>query len=180
MAHAGQVLKTGSLTMTIRRCDAEVLDLVAVYPPGGQASPEHFHPHQAESFEVLSGTLEVVLEGESFSMEAGQFLEIPPMARHQVWNSGEEPVRVRWKTWPSLRTARFYETLADLAEQGRLPEKGSPPLLQMAVLLAEYGEELRLTRPPRPIQKILIGLLAPLGWLFGYHSRPRRLERAEA
>lgn len=180
MAHAGQVLKTGSLTLTFRRCDDDCLEMVALYPPGGPMPPEHYHPVQTERFEVLAGVLEVVLEGERFTLEAGQVLEIRPMQRHQMWNAGEEEAKVRWETWPAQRTAEFFETLAELSEEGKPLTSGSPPLLQMAVLMAEYDAELRLTRPSRLIQRALIGVMAPMGWLLGYRSRPRQEEGVEA
>ena len=172
MAHAGQVLKIGPVTLTIRRCDAEVLDMVALYPPGGPTSPEHFHPTQSERFEVLEGTLEVSVEGQHFTLEATQTLEVQPLQRHLVWNESDREVRVRWETWPAQRTAEFYETLAELTDLGGPMHSAPPNLLQTAVLLAEYDGEIRLARPPRPIQKLWTGLVAPLGWLAGYRSRP--------
>ncbi len=180
MAHAGQVLKIGSMTLTIRRCDAEVLDMVALYPPGDPLPPEHFHPTQTERFEVLEGALEVNLEGRRFTLEATQILEIGPNQRHQIWNSGEQEARVRWETWPPLRTAEFYETLSELTDaQGPL-HSAPPNLPQVAVLLAEYDPEIRLTRLARPLQRLLTGVVAPVGWLLGYRSRPRAEEAASA
>jgi hypothetical protein len=40
--------------------------------------------------------------------------------------------------------------------------------------MAEYDREMRLTRPLRPVQKLMTGLVAPLGWLMGYRSRPQQ------
>ena len=89
-----------------------------------------------------------------------------------MWNAGEEEARVRWETWPSLKTGLFYETLARLAEEGRSVTAGKPNLLQMAMLMAEYDQEVRLVKPPRVLQKIVMWLLAPVGWVLGYRSRP--------
>jgi len=44
--------------------DAERLEVVATYAPGGERPPAHRHPRQDEHFEVLTGTLRVELEGE--------------------------------------------------------------------------------------------------------------------
>jgi len=173
MAHAGQVLKIGPMTLTIRRCDAEVLDMVALYPPGDPLPPEHFHPTQTERFEVMEGALEVTLEGQRFTLEATQTLEIGPGQRHQIRNASQQEARVRWETWPPLRTAEFYETLSELTEPKGPLHSAPPRLPQVAVLLAEYDPEIRLTRPARPLQKLLTGVVAPVGWLLGYRSRPR-------
>lgn len=174
MARAGQVLKIGTMTLTVRRCDDEVLEVVARYPPGDPAPPEHFHPTQTERFEVLEGTLEIEMEGQHFTLEATQCLEIPPGCRHRIWNAGEEDAKVLWETAPTQKTADFYEVLAELTDPTGPLHSAPPNLPQTAVLMAEYDREMRLTRPLRPVQKLMTGLVAPLGWLMGYRSRPQQ------
>lgn len=180
MARPGQVLKTGALTLTVRRCDREVLEFVALYPPGSPMPPEHYHPTQTERFEVLSGAMELVVDGQPMTLAEGESLEIPPLCHHRMWNAGEVEARVRWQTFPTQRTAEFYETLAELAGEGKAVAAGKPDLLQMAVLMAEYDAEMRLTKPPRAVQKVLMWVLAPVGWLLGYRSRPARAAASEA
>lgn len=174
MAHPGQVLKAGGLTLTVRRSDAEALELMAVYPPLSPIPPDHFHPEQTERFEVVSGEMQVCLEGERFALREGQVLEIPPLRRHQMWNSGEGEARVRWEVRPALKTGLFYERVAELEDEGRPLAAERKDLLQVAVMMAEYDRELRLVKPPRAVQKLLIWLVAPVGWLAGYRAHPRR------
>jgi hypothetical protein len=54
---------------------------------------------------------------------------------------------------------------------GKTDEKGFPNLLQGAVMLKEYEDEYRLARPPLPVQKMLLAVLAPVGRLLGYRAR---------
>lgn len=180
MARPGQVLKTGALTLTVRRCDLQALEMIALYPPGSPMPPEHYHPTQTERFEVLSGAMELVVDGVPMTLTEGQSLEIPPLRPHRMWNAGEAEARVRWETTPTQRTAEFFETLAELAGEGKAVVAGQTDLLQAAVLMHEYDAELRLTKPPRAVQKLLMWVLAPVGWVLGYRSRPARAASSEA
>ncbi len=38
-------------------------------------------------------------------------------------------------------------------------------------MLKEYEDEYRLVRPPLPVQKVLLFVLAPIGRLLGYRAR---------
>jgi hypothetical protein len=64
----------------------------------------------------------------------------------------------------------LFETLFGLGRDGKTDEEGAPRLLQGAVMLAEYEDEYRLARPPLPVQKALLAVLAPIGRLLGYRA----------
>ena len=56
MAQEGQEIEGfGGFRLRILRLDDEVLEMEASYPGDGNLPPEHFHPSQAERFEVLEG-----------------------------------------------------------------------------------------------------------------------------
>ena len=48
--------------------------------------PKHFHPAQDEHFEVLSGSIQVRVEDEERPLAAGEEIDIPRGAVHQIWN----------------------------------------------------------------------------------------------
>jgi hypothetical protein len=53
-----------------------------------------------------------------------------------------------------------------------------PNLLQLAAFAWEFDDVIRFTRPPRLLQLLLFGLLAPLARLLGYRgSYPEYLAR---
>jgi hypothetical protein len=59
-----------------------------------------------------------------------------------------------------------------------LRKKGLPNLLQLALFAREFEDVMYLTSPPRVVQKVLFGVLAPIARLLGYKgSYPRYLER---
>lgn len=51
---------------------------------GKKMAPDEVHPHINESFLVLEGTMDCVVEGEVFQMKRGDFMRIPPNASHHV------------------------------------------------------------------------------------------------
>lgn len=84
----------------------ELLELEAVYPPGGKAPPEHYHPAQEERFEAVEGSVHVRLDGRERELGRGETLVVPPRARHTFWNPGAEPARLLWQVRPALRTEK--------------------------------------------------------------------------
>jgi hypothetical protein len=66
------------------------------------------------------------------------------------WVEGDAPAQYRVKFRPALRIKLFVETLFGLARDGRLDKKGMSALLQLAVLVRQFGDEIRPTRPHGP------------------------------
>lgn len=137
-------------------------------PPAGDAEPEHVHPFQQSGAEVISGSLRFRVGGEERSLEAGESITIPANTPHFFWNDGEEEAHFIGWFRPALRIDRFFEAFFGLAQDGKLNEKGLPSMLQLAVMVPHFGDEIRLTSPPWAVQKATFGALAPIGRLLGY------------
>jgi quercetin dioxygenase-like cupin family protein len=177
MARAGEVLDnpvSGQRIIfrkTTGDTGGELLEVESVYTRASPSRPPaHYHPHQEECFEVLSGRLKVVVEGEERAYGEGEDFVVPPGISHEMWTE-EAGTRMNWQTRPAMKTEAFFESVWGLARVGKTNEKGIPNLLQLAVLFREYSEEFRLARPPWPAQRTLFALLAPLGRLLGYRTR---------
>ncbi len=65
----GKFVHAASMTMAYWRIEA------------GHALPEHQHVHE-QVVNVLSGTLEIILDGESVMLNKGSVLVIPPNVSH--------------------------------------------------------------------------------------------------
>ena len=177
MAKRGEVLEnpvTGQriiLRRTSEDTAGELLEVESVYTkPSPSRPPAHYHPAQEEIFRVLAGELHVVINGRQRVLKEGETLVIVEGAGHQMW-AEEAGVRVNWQTRPALETAAFFETVYGLAARGETNEKGTPHLLQAAVIARAYSDEFRLARPPWAVQRILFAVLAPVGRLLGYPTR---------
>jgi quercetin dioxygenase-like cupin family protein len=138
--------------------------------PRAFVAAEHIHPSQEERFEVRAGTLGLRLDGVERVLRAGDAAVIAPGRPHVWWNAGDDEVRLIGEFRPALRTEMFFETFFGLAQDGRTNSKGLPTLLQLAVLIREYPEEIRLARPSAGMQKALFGPLALAGRLLGYRG----------
>lgn len=177
MARRGEVLESPTngqravFRDTAKDTGGELLRLDFFVAPGGFLGNEHFHPKQQERIEVLSGTLRCRLGGHEQSLDQGEAITIPPGLPHTLWNESTEEAHALIEYRPALRMETLFETLFGLGRDGKTDEKGSPNLLQGAVMLKEYEDEYRLARPPLPVQKMLLAVLAPVGRLLGYRAR---------
>jgi len=141
------------------------------FQPKGFVAAEHIHPLQEEQFEVVSGELRGRVAGKESMLGPGEKLVVPAGTPHVWWNSGDDELHVLVEVRPALRTENFFETFFGLAQDGKVsPKTGLPNLLQMALMMRAFRNEIILARPPRPVQTLLFGLFAILGRLLGYKA----------
>lgn len=140
------------------------------HPPHSPAEPEHVHPFQESRCEVRTGCLHFRIDGKERVVRAGEAVDIPRDVPHYFWNEGDEEAHAIQEFRPALNSEDFFDTYFALARAGKLNEKGIPANpLHMAVLLQEFDQVIRVTRPPRLVQQLLMSL-APLGRLLGYRA----------
>lgn len=132
MAHAGQELQgRDGFRLRIVALSDELLEMEATYSGEGAMPPEHFHPHQAEHFEVLEGAMRATIDGAEHRYAAGDAFDVPVGTPHTM--AGDGHARVRWEVRPALRTAEFFD---------RIYGDGPPP---GEGFMEEFSAEFRLT-----------------------------------
>ena len=62
--------------------------------PVGGATQEHYHGKTEEVYYITHGTGRMRLEGELRDVRDGDAIAIPPGARHKLWNTGGEVLRL--------------------------------------------------------------------------------------
>jgi mannose-6-phosphate isomerase-like protein (cupin superfamily) len=62
--------------------------------PPGAATTEHFHVRSEELYLVTAGTGLLRIDGAERELRPGDCAVIPPGARHKLWNTGSETLRV--------------------------------------------------------------------------------------
>jgi quercetin dioxygenase-like cupin family protein len=145
--------------------------------PGGAVAGAHYHPSLTERFRVLSGQLEVSLDGERRTLEAGADVTIAPGTVHDWWNASDEPTEVLVDVSPGRRFELMVTTLWGLGRAGKTNSKGMPGRHQLAVIGHEFSDVIRFTKPPALVQKAVFGPLAALGRARGYRPMyPEYLE----
>jgi mannose-6-phosphate isomerase-like protein (cupin superfamily) len=65
----------------------------ASVPPGG-ATTEHYHRVTEELYLITAGTGRLRIGDEERDVSAGDCAVIPPGARHKIWNTGGEVLRI--------------------------------------------------------------------------------------
>jgi len=71
-----------------RHLSGQDLSVIQERMPMGTAEVRHLHRRARQVFFILSGELEIELDGTHHRLVAGQSLEIPPGVAHHTWNPG--------------------------------------------------------------------------------------------
>jgi hypothetical protein len=128
----------------------------------------HLHPGLTETFEVLAGRLDVVVGDRRSTAVPGDKVTVPPGTVHDWWNEGDAEAHVLVEVrGPGV--ARFETVLATLwalGRDGKTNDKGVPNPLRLAVTLREFV--VRVAKPSPTVQKVVFGMLAPIGRALGY------------
>jgi quercetin dioxygenase-like cupin family protein len=157
--------------MTFVRIGEEELRIDSVNPPTDEREPLHVHPRQESGAEVVSGSLVFEVDGVQRRVGPGESIRIPANTRHRFWNDGDEVAHSVQFFRPALDIASFFETFFALAERGELDAKGMPSLLQLAVLVPEFSDEIRTVSPPWPVTRAMTAVLGPVARRRGYRGR---------
>ena len=71
---------------------------------------------------------------------------------------------------PGERFVQLIRQLFLLAQDGRTDARGRPKPLQAAVLGWELADTIRFTTLPRPLQRLLVGVLYPIARATGHRA----------
>lgn len=162
--------ETMYFSKTSSETGGELLEMRTDYRPNSPKPPAHFHPKQREHFEIVAGSMTVLMNDKQRVYQAGEAFDVPEGAVHAMWNAGDVLTQVIWQVCPALNTQTFFETIWGLRQDGKV-KNGTPDLLQTAVLMRAYEDEFRLVSPPRPVQIALFTVLAFVGRLLGRQAR---------
>ena len=128
--------------------------------PHASGPPLHIHPSSEETFEVLSGRLNVRAGAGVRDIGPGEKAVVPAGTPHKFWNETDEKARFSAQLLPALRHASYFEALYPIVGSARV----NP--LRLAVVLREYRREARFGGP----LGWFLAILAPIGRVLGYHA----------
>jgi mannose-6-phosphate isomerase-like protein (cupin superfamily) len=131
--------------------------------PGGRVSVKHRHPTVAERFHVIQGQVGFLIGEEEHLLGPGDAAEVPPETWHDWWQVGEETAEVIVEVTPGDRFVELVGTFFGLARDGKVDKKGAPKPLQLAVSATAYSDVIVVASPPPWLQKVVFGVLAPIG-----------------
>src|SRR5690606_4579885 len=135
----------------------------------GQLVPDHYHVYQEETFEILSGTLTVLINGKTTKLAAGEKRTLPKNKPHNHYNNEDLPVSYIHTVTPALDFDYLIENLVGLAADGK-QKNGKFGLMQELVTLKYLDSKTFLAGIPYGIQVVLMNVLAPIGRWMGYRA----------
>jgi mannose-6-phosphate isomerase-like protein (cupin superfamily) len=105
-------------------------------PGGVSGPPPHVHTREDESFVCLAGRLEVMLGGETYEMDHGDYLYLPRNVVHTFRNARAEEARVTSVVSPAGLEG-YYRALAQMPP-------GPRDIGTIKAIMADFGIELRI------------------------------------
>jgi hypothetical protein len=136
--------------------------------PAGSSPRRTVHPHQAERFEVLEGTVGLRVGDEEIIAGPGGVATVEPGTPHRFWNAGETEARFLCEVRPALGFESLIETMFTLASEGKMNRRGQPNPLRLAVIARSHFDTVRLPFPPAFLQRAALAVGATVGRLLGY------------
>lgn len=147
--------------------------------PGGRVATPHLHPALRERFHVLSGRIGFEIGGEERELGPGDTAEVPAGTVHDWWQVGAEEAQVVVEVDPGARFIEMVGTFFGLARDGKIDRKGVPRPLQLAVTASAYRDTMVIVSPPPAVQRIVFGVLAPIGRALGRRPSYEQYLRSE-
>jgi quercetin dioxygenase-like cupin family protein len=166
-ARTGQVM---IFRKTAAETNGSLLEIECFNPRTDEREPVHIHPQQESSAEVISGKLHFWIDGKEHIVSQGERIVIPPGVPHCFWNEDQQEAHHIQRFYPALNIACFFETFFALSKDNKLNKNGIPNFLHASIIALAHKNEIRLTKPPWPIQYLTYLLLTPIGKLMGYRA----------
>ena len=118
----------------------------AIVPAGG-GPPPHIHSYEDESFYIVSGSLEILLEDTLYQAKQGDFVYIPRGVVHRFKNVGKE-TSVQLITFVPGNVEKFFrEAFPPVTDRSATP----PPITEASTQkLLEVGAKYGLKFIPSP------------------------------
>ena len=132
----------------------------------------HAHPRQEERFAVAAGRIRVKKGRREWVAHAGEEIVVPRGTGPTWGNPFDELAQVVIELRPALRFETYFETYFGLARDGRVsPKNGLPSILQLALFLQEYRDELAAPPPFGAAGRVLATALSPIARARGLKAR---------
>jgi quercetin dioxygenase-like cupin family protein/uncharacterized protein YndB with AHSA1/START domain len=132
------------LRFEIREHTDELLEFDVVGRSRGFITQYHVHTIQSEHFEVIEGTLRLVVDGREHLLGPGETMVVPAGTPHRQLAGDERSGRVRVQVRPAGRTLEFIELLGGMGLN-----RWGYPRLRSGIALARFRES-RPTLPRLP------------------------------
>lgn len=136
--------------------------------PSSAGTPIHIHPAAKETYKVLEGQLEVLLNGKWKLLKKGEELTVPEGIAHTFRNPTGSLIKVYNIHSPAMRFEGYFEGLNNIV--AKLSGGGKKKLkmnldtaTHLSMLMKKYNDEIISVNPPN----FVVSLLNKVGKLRG-------------
>jgi mannose-6-phosphate isomerase-like protein (cupin superfamily) len=125
----------------------EFVEMEFILPASCVPPPPHVHPSQVERYEVIEGSLEVLVDGEWSTIGPGESASVPVGVEHTFRNRSGETVRV--KNWhrPALRFEEFIGRVCESMTDTGIRRPRDPRIaICLSSVMLDYQDTLVASR----------------------------------
>ena len=154
------------VTSAAKDSDGQSVGMNFILPPGATPPLPHVHPSQTESFRVVEGPFELMIDGDWRTLEDGEEASVPPGVLHTFRNKSGETRIVHSIHSPAGRFEDFIEQLCRLLPARGIKSGKDPRVpIYISMVWLEYGDTLRTGRDR---ERFAVNVAARLGRLLGF------------
>jgi quercetin dioxygenase-like cupin family protein len=130
--------------------------MIAEVGPREAGPPMHIHPSQQETYEVLEGEAEFILDGKKQVVKQGEKIEIPAGTPHTFVNITDTWLRMQDTHQPGLTFEEMMRELHGLVHSGKIKGFGDfKSLVYLSMLWVKHKELQSSTQPPFFVMRCL-------------------------
>lgn len=144
---------------------------VTLHPHCRWSKGIHYHPKATETFKVVRGTLNMIVEDKEIVLTPdSREVIVPPNMNHCFWNDTDEYITFHSVISPVGNIEKGIRATYALANAGRTNDMNLPKNIFELAILGEILDSY-FPKVPWQFQKALLKLIAGLGTLLGYRKR---------
>lgn len=147
--------------------EADLSRSVAIFEPGFDGPPEHYHEQSTEQFAVVAGDVTFRIDGRCERVTAGETITVDPSERHTFSIGGDELCYMLVDIGSPGRLRQVLPTLGGLLHDEEMDADN--PLQQAVIARRLSGNTVFTERDPN-ITQPLSAVLAPIARLRGYQA----------
>jgi mannose-6-phosphate isomerase-like protein (cupin superfamily) len=156
------------VTTSASDTNGELVEMEFTLPPGSVAPPPHVHPAPVEEYEVLEGTLDVMVDSRWRRLTTGQSATVPVGRLHTFKNRSGAKVRARNVHRPAARFEDYIEHIYELTRARGLTGAKDPRIpIYLSMVMLEYPDTLA---PGRARERVAIRALVGVGRLLRFST----------
>ncbi|MGX7666379.1 cupin domain-containing protein [Flavobacterium pedocola] len=165
------ITKEYGAELKIKKDNGEVeIKGLGIIPPGCLGPPEHIHPGYNETFTVVEGSFDFLMNKKTIRVSEGETVIVPKSTSHTFKPADSSKVcSFLVSSDPPGKLQEVIRTVWALAHEGKTDHKGQPNEFWQGIAIGyELKDDTLFASPPPFIQKIMFKLFGKTALKKGY------------